>query len=173
MDNLKLFKIQLFASFFYLFLLGLGVGAMICAGVFSAPAIFRASSIVEGLEITLFQSGVLMTSIFVKLNFLLVALGVIIFIYEIFSFFKYKNKLSVLFGAISIVLIYLFAFYYTPFVIDTQKLGEDGIATLIFDKIHKESVLVFKALLLCLFALFIANVFKIIHLLQRYLKLQN
>ncbi|CAM2836549.1 DUF4149 domain-containing protein [Helicobacter burdigaliensis] len=173
MDNLKFPKSYLFCLFFYLFLLGLGVGAMICAGVFSAPAIFRASAIVEGLEISLFQSGVLMTSIFVKLNSLLLALGGIILAYELMSFFRHKTKISALLGIICVLLICLFAFYYTPFILDAQKLGENGIATLEFDKAHKESVLVFKGLLFALILLGVANMFKIIHLLQRYLKPQN
>ena len=71
-----------FAFMVYLLLIGLALGA-ITASAFSAPVIFRAASFVEGLEITLFQSGVLMTQIFIKLNILLNILAVFIIIYEV------------------------------------------------------------------------------------------
>ena len=131
---------------------------MIASGALSAPAIFRAPAIVPNLEMTLFQSGILMTSIFVKLNVILNLLAAFILFYEILSFRVSGAKIAPLLGLISIVLIFLFTLYYTPYILQAQSLGEEGIANLAFDAMHTQSVYVFKTLMASLCLLFILRV---------------
>lgn len=155
-------KIYSVFSAFYLLLIAINIG-LILASAFSAPVIFRASSLVEGLEITLFQSGILMTHIFTKINFLLNALAIFIVIYEIIALQTTRQKLTPLLGFINAILILLFTLYYTPYIIEAQKIGETAIATLEFDQMHKQSELVFKTLLFTLIALFFARFFSLLN----------
>ena len=151
-----------FAFMIYLLLIGLALGAII-ASAFSAPVNFGAASFVEGLEITLFQSGVLMTQIFIKLNILLNILAVFIIIYEVIIFKTTRQKIAPLLGFISVILILLFTLYYTPYILQAQQMGEESIQTLKFDAMHKQSVLVFKTLLITLFLLFCIRSYKLIN----------
>ena len=151
-----------FAFMVYLLLIGLAMGAII-ASAFSAPVIVRAASFVEGLEITLFQSGVLMTQIFIKLNILLNILAVFIIIYEVIIFKTTRQKIAPLLGFISVILILLFTLYYTPYILQAQQMGEESIQTLKFDAMHKQSVLVFKTLLITLFLLFCIRSYTLIN----------
>lgn len=104
-----------------------------------------------------------MTSIFVKLNILLNFLAVVILFYEILSFRVSNARIAPLLGLISIVLIFLFTLYYTPYILQAQSLGEEGIANATFDKLHTQSVYVFKALMASLCLLFIVRTLKAIN----------
>lgn len=141
----------------YLLCIGISLGSMLCSGVFTAPTIFRASSIVPELDMSLLQSGILMTSIFVKLNKLLIFLACFIIVYEILSLRK-RERIAPLLGLISAVCIFLFTLYYTPYILHAQTLGEDGIITTTFHTMHVQSVYVFKALMISLCLLFILRV---------------
>lgn len=151
----SLFKLQPYFLTLYLLLIGVALGAIVACGVFSAPVIFRAPAIAPNLEITLFQSGILMTSIFIKLNFLLNLLAIFILFYEILSMRVNKAKVAPFLGFCSIIFILLFTLYYTPYIASAQNLGEEGITNLAFDAIHTQSVYVFKALMVSLLLLFI------------------
>lgn len=154
----NLFKLQPYFLAFYLLFLGVTLGALIACGALSAPSIFRAPAIVPNLEMTLFQSGILMTSIFVKLNILLNLVAVFILFYEILSFRVSGARIAPFLGLVSIVLIFLFTLYYTPYILQAQSLGEEGIANVAFDSMHTQSVYVFKALMASLCLLFILRV---------------
>ena len=78
-------------------------------------------------------------------------------LYEGFSFFAKILKLDILYsnfwlilGVFNIVLIALFVYYYTPFILDTQNLLSDNFASM-----HEQSVWVFKALMFGLSVLLI------------------
>lgn len=154
----NLFKLQPYFLAFYLLFLGVTLGALIACGALSAPSIFRAPAIVPNLEMTLFQSGILMTSIFVKLNILLNLVAVFILFYEILSFRVSGTRIAPFLGLVSIVLIFLFTLYYTPYILQAQSLGEEGVANVAFDSMHTQSVYVFKALMASLCLLFILRV---------------
>ena len=61
------------------------------------------------------------------------------------------------------ILILLFTLYYTPYILQAQQMGEESIQTLKFDAMHKQSVLVFKTLLITLFLLFCIRSYKLIN----------
>ena len=143
----------------YLAFIGLAFGATIAAGAFSAPVIFRAPMYVNDLNISILQSGILMTAIFLKLNFLLNILAFCIIFFEIINLRTNSAKIAPIFGLLSVILIFLFTLYYTPIILDAQSLGESGIQNAEFDAVHKQSVIVFKALIFTLFALFVSRLY--------------
>lgn len=150
-----LFKLHPYFLTFYLLLIAVSLGAALASGAFATSSIFRAAEIVKNLEITTFQSGVLMTSIFIKLNVLLNILALYILIYEIFTLSVCRKKVTPLLGLINVILIFLFTLYYTPFIVEAQSLGEESFYSETFATMHHQSVLVFKALMASLFILFI------------------
>lgn len=152
----KLFKI---ADLFYLLLIGIGVGCIIACGVFVAPVIFKINEFIPTFSQT--ESGLVMGKIFVKLNYFLMLLAIIIAIYETIGFLTAKfnknyTRLWIILGAFNIILIYLFAFYYTPFILDKNNIESEVFVTM-----HEQSVLVFKVLMLSLSILFIWRSYKI------------
>lgn len=148
---------------FYLLLLGVGVGGIIACGAFAAPVVFSIHEFIP--VITQGDSGMIMGRIFVKLNSYLIFLMMVMVLYEGFGFVSHLAKMNPIYtkfwfvlGVGSIVLIALFAFYYTPFILDPQNLLSDN-----FDAMHKQSVWVFKALMGCLSILFIWRVYVLHH----------
>ena len=155
-----LFKLKTYFYALYMFLIAVAVGALVACGAFSAPSIFRAANIVDGLDISILQSGILMTSIFVKLNVLLNIVAIFVIIYEILALRVYKDIFATILGFISVVLIFLFTMYYTPYMLESQLLGESGITNSAFNNMHNQSVLVFKVLMVTLSVLFIYRFLK-------------
>ncbi|MCI7047582.1 MULTISPECIES: DUF4149 domain-containing protein [Helicobacter] len=155
-------KTKIYASFsaLYLLFIALSIG-LILASAFSASVVFRGASLAEGLDITLFQSGILMTQIFIKVNFLLNILALLILIYELITLQTTRQKFIPLLGFINAILILLFTLYYTPYIIEAQTIGESAIETLEFNQMHQQSELVFKTLLITLILLFFTRFFGI------------
>ena len=149
-------KIVRFLDSLYLLLLGIGVGAII-ACIFSAPTLFRAGEILT-LPITKEQSGVLMGRIFENLNIVLfiVAGGIIVFEFIVAKMLRNSSIVIVLSAGISLIMIFLFALYYTPYILsapDTQSPE--------FQSMHAQSVIVFDILLVSLCVLFVSKFLKI------------
>lgn len=140
----------------YLLLLGVSVGAIIACS-FSAPIIFKAGVILD-MSITQAQSGVLMGRIFENLNVVLfiAAVGIIIFEFILAKIFRTSNVIIVLSAGISLIMIFLFTLYYTPYILsapDTQSSE--------FKSMHAQSVIVFDILLLSLCVLFVSKILKL------------
>lgn len=136
----------------YLWLIGVCIGAMIVCGAIVAPIIFNAYNYLPDLGITQYDSGILMTQVFIKLNYLLNFSAIIIIIYEL-SAFKSSLKPSIILlgiNILSILLIFLFTLYYTPAILDAQNMGAAYTATPEFDSIHNQSEMLFKILLVTL-----------------------
>ncbi len=131
---------------FYMWLLGLCIGSIFASGAFSASVIFNANDF--GVDISKFESGILMTAIFSKLNTLLLFSAFVIVFYEIISFRlgsggRINKILLFLSASISVICILLFSLYYSPYIIETQKLGESAIASSEFASMHTQSKVVF------------------------------
>lgn len=137
----------------YLLLLGVGVGCIVACGAFAAPVVFRASSFLP--ELSLSDSGLLMGQIFLKCNIYFNVLAGVILVYELATFataplFTHtrQRRLWLLLGGISAMMIFLFTLYYTPYIMEAQRLN--ATATPEFSSMHKQSELVFKILLFTL-----------------------
>ncbi|MGL2690136.1 DUF4149 domain-containing protein [Helicobacter pylori] len=144
----------------YLLLLGILGGSLITLGMMVAPIVFKASSILPELNLTPFESGKLMAQIFVRLNYLLGAMGFIVLLYEIVSFIYSKRSLVYLILGVAIgALCLLFVFYYTPYILNAQKVGEVALQSVEFARSHAQSEWLFKELLVLVCTLFFLRLF--------------
>ena len=143
------------ATSLYIWILGIALGALLASGAFVASVIFNASFF--GVELSKFQSGILMTQVFLKLNTLLIVVAFIIAIFETFALRLGNNTKTIkiilfLSGAISVICILLFSLYYTPFIIEQQKLGESFTKSDKFTSMHNQSEFVANILFFALSA---------------------
>lgn len=148
----------------YLLALGIAIGGIIACGAITAPVIFNASQYLASLEITdmtRYASGLLMSEIFVRLNYLLNALAIFILVYELLAFnISSKKSLFLLgIGVFSVIFIFLFTMYYTPAILAAQADGAAATATEEFESIHTQSEMVAQILLLSLGASFLWRVY--------------
>ncbi|WP_120883556.1 DUF4149 domain-containing protein [Helicobacter pylori] len=144
----------------YLLLLGILGGSLIILGAIVAPIVFKASSILPELNLTPFESGKLMAQIFVRFNYLLGAMGFIVLLYEIVSFIYSKRSLVYLILGLAIgVLCLLFVFYYTPYILNAQKIGEAALQSTEFARSHAQSEWLFKELFVLVCTLFFWRLF--------------
>ena len=141
----------------YLAMLGIAIGVEIAAGAFIAPVIFFPQKYLGDGVLTHFQSGVLMTQFFLKMNILIgfVALYSIIYEVQVWMMGKNYDFLSFLLSFICVITTGLFLFYYTPFIIHAQQLGSAETVTEAFATMHKQSEWVMKLLMVAQFGLFV------------------
>ena len=141
----------------YLLLLGVCIGVEVCIGAFVAPVIFHPSSFLGDGVLTHFQSGVLMTQIFLKFNILLLFVAIFIFFYELYRFFKKRmDFVSYVLMLIILCCTILFVFYYTPFIVEAQSIGTTTSEK--FSDMHKGSEWVLKIAILAQVGLFFRTV---------------
>ena len=143
---------------FYLFLLGICIGAELAIGIFMAPVIFYPSQYIGEGVLSHYQSGQLMTQVFLKYNILLIFISSLILLFEIVNLKgseSFNYKISAFFLSLIIALLAMsFVFYFTPYILQAQKIGAEATATAEFLSMHKVSEFVMKAMLLAQVALF-------------------
>ncbi|RAZ57210.1 DUF4149 domain-containing protein [Campylobacter hyointestinalis] len=144
----------------YLFLLALIIGVEISIGAFLAPVLFFPAKYIGEGVLSLFQSGQLMTQVFLKYNTLLIAVCLVSIIYELINLIKNKeDSFNFKFSAFMLSFIVLglassFAFYFTPYIVNAQSLGELATTTNDFARIHKASEIVMKIMIIAQTILF-------------------
>ncbi|WQS43275.1 DUF4149 domain-containing protein [Helicobacter pylori] len=144
----------------YLLLLGILGGSLITLRMMVAPIVFKAPSILPEFNLTLFESGKLMSQIIVRFNFLLGAIGFVVLLCEIISFIYSKRSLVYLILGVAIgALCLLFVFYYTPYILNAQKVGEVAFQSAEFARSHAQIEWLFKELLVLVCALFFLRLF--------------
>lgn len=149
----------------YLFLLAGLVGMEISLGVLVAPTLFYPQNLIGDGVLTHFQSGVLMSDIFVKNNYILVFISAFIFLYDL-VYLKSKEYFYIKFSAfvlssINLALALSFVYYFTPFILEAQAIGEvmtKGDPQ--FDMMHKASEYVMKIMMIAQFLLFFIRCIK-------------
>ncbi|KFL35146.1 MULTISPECIES: DUF4149 domain-containing protein [unclassified Sulfurospirillum] len=141
----------------YLVMLGIAMGVEIAAGAFIAPVIFFPQKYLGEGVLSHFQSGILMTQVFLKMNLVIgfAALYSIIYEVEVFMMRKNYDFLSFVLSLMIVVGTGLFLYYYTPFIVHAQQLGASETTTEAFASMHKQSEWVMKALIVMQFGLFI------------------
>lgn len=145
----------------YLAMLGVAIGVEIAAGAFIAPVIFFPQKYLGEGVLTHFQSGILMTQFFLKMNILIgfVALYSIIYEVQVWMMCKNYDLLSFVLSLVIVLSTGLFLFYYTPFIVHAQQLGAVETTTELFAKMHKESEWAMKFLMVAQVSLFIRRSF--------------
>lgn len=127
---------------FYFFLLSAILGIELFVGIFVAPIIFFPAKFSLDLPLTITQSGMLMSEIFVKLGYLLVGISILGVFY---SFWK-QGKLPIIIACLILILAGIFVFYLTPLILQAQNLGTTD--TQDFQQIHSLSESVIKIIAL-------------------------
>lgn len=119
-------------------------------GIVVAPIIFFPSEIIGDGILSHLESGLLMTQVFVKFNYLLLFASFFNIFYEIFT-----NKLTsfrVILSVLIVILALIFVFYYTQNVLNMQELGITNSDE--FNTNHKQSEILFKVMVVLQFILF-------------------
>lgn len=119
-------------------------------GIIVAPIIFFPSEIIGDGILSHLESGLLMTQVFVKFNYLLLFVSFFNIFYEIFT-----NKLAsfrVFLSFLIVILALIFVFYYTQNVLNMQELGITNSDE--FNTNHKQSEILFKVMVVLQFILF-------------------
>lgn len=147
----------------YVTLLGIALGVEVAAGAFIAPVIFFPQKYLGEGVLSHFQSGILMTQVFLKTNMLLSIVALYSLIFEITSWVK-KNKndiFSTICALLGVGLSAVFVFYHTPFIVEAQQQGALATTTEAFNAIHKQSEVVMKSLMLVQMSLLFRRVWLI------------
>ncbi len=142
----------------YLMVLGMMIGIELAAGAFVAPVIFFPQTLLGEGILSHFQSGILMTEIFLRMNTLLLFVGLFSVLFEIIAWVSkanHKDRSALLLSLTAVVLAFLFIYYYTPFIQEAQAKGALQTATDAFRSMHKQSEWVMKALMMVQIGLFL------------------
>ncbi|MBZ7964749.1 DUF4149 domain-containing protein [Campylobacter sp. 2457A] len=135
-----------------LFLLAAMIGIELILGIVVTPVIFYPQNFIGDGILSHYQSGILMTQIFIKMGYLLLIVSTINILFEIFSYFREKNNFKIKFSKLMLSLIILilslvFVFYFTEQIISMQKLGEQATTSTEFASIHSASEITLKIIL--------------------------
>lgn len=117
----------------YFFVLSALLGIELFLGISVAPLIFFPQKFHLDIPLNHFQSGILMSAIFVRFGYLLLVGSIFGMLYSLWN----KNKVLIVFSLLILCLAGIFVFYCTPLILQAQDLH----ATLNeeFAKIHSLS----------------------------------
>ncbi len=149
------------ATMAYLILLGITLGAILFAGVVTAPVIFNSGKYIGEGVLSHFQEGVLMTANFKMLSHLLTVLMISVFLYEGYKYKKFeRDKITTVSALVLIMTAALFNYYYLPDIVNMQLAGPAMTASEQFVNTHKGSEIDFKIMALAILVLMIQNMRK-------------
>ncbi|HEB9308922.1 TPA: DUF4149 domain-containing protein [Campylobacter coli] len=136
-----------------LFLLAAMIGIELILGIVVAPVIFYPANFIGEGVLSHFQSGLMMTQIFIKMGYLLIFVSIFNLLFEIYSFIKEDMKFQIKFSKLilSILILILslaFILYFTNTIVELQNLGEQATKSQEFLSIHNASEVVIKIILL-------------------------
>lgn len=143
----------------YLFSLAVIIGIELSIGVFLAPVLFTANEILKEAVLTRLQSGLLMSEIFIKFNYVLLFVSSLSFLYESYSFFKdelaFKLRFSkFMLSFIVLALSLLFVFHLSAYILEAARAAMQNVDLIAFEKVHKASELSLKIIIIAQFLLF-------------------
>lgn len=151
----------------HLFLIAAMVGAELILGIVVAPLVFYPQSFIGEGALSHFQSGLIMTQIFVKMGYVLLGVATVGACYEGFSFFQKDKELSFqlrfskfALSLLIFILALIFVFYFSAYIIHAQNLGESATQSEEFARMHKASEVVIKIIAMMQIFLFFLS-FKI------------
>lgn len=125
------------------FLISALIGIELFAGIVIAPTIFFPQKYGLNVPLTLFESGLLMTRIFVILGYILFPISLIGLLYALVQ----KNKILLAAMFVIASLASLFVFYFAPFILESQALGELATQNKQFAQMHTYSQWCLKAII--------------------------
>jgi signal transduction histidine kinase len=131
----------------YLITLGVALGMIVAVGALSAPVVFHANDMLGSELLTHYQMGLIMTEIFVRSNYLLGFATLFITIFEWRSFWFERDRVNVIVAIVTILTALLFLFYYTPAILEMQRMGAEATQSQAFEGMHIGSEIAYKILL--------------------------
>ena len=138
----------------YLILLGIGLGMVLTLGAFVAPVVFHINDYIGEPILSHYQMGLVMTAIFLKANYYLNFLALVIIVREGYAYKSFdRDRLVIPSAATALLMIFLFTLYYTKQIVSMQALGESVVTNPAFQNLHKASELDFGLLALSLLLL--------------------
>ncbi len=148
----------------YIFIIAALIGIELSLGALVAPVVFFPQQIIGDGVLSHFQSGKLMSEIFVKYGGILIAVSVICLVFEMINFNNnklqsFRLRLSTLMlTLVNIILALLFVLYFTDYVINAQKIGAEATTTPEFAQIHAASEWCMKLIIVFQTVLFFAKI---------------
>ncbi|MBE0494785.1 MAG: DUF4149 domain-containing protein [Campylobacterales bacterium] len=133
----------------YMLSVGAMVGVELAVGLMMAPVIFNPSLFLGEGVLSHYQSGILMTQVFLRFNMALLIVTLFGALYEVVAFKQGRGD-KWAFGA-TVIVVYaamMFIFYYTPFIVEAQAVGPEATQTDVFASMHKGSEWMVKVLLM-------------------------
>ena len=135
----------------YLVALSVTIGLVLTLGILVAPVVFNTQTLITD-TLSHFSQGVVMTEIFVRANYWLIMMMSMVVIYEAYDYKMGRKDPYVFVSSLVVVFtIGLFAFYYTPLILEMQA-ARDTTSD-VFKNIHTMSELSYKLLLVGLVVL--------------------
>ncbi|WP_201353002.1 DUF4149 domain-containing protein [Hydrogenimonas urashimensis] len=135
----------------YLLILGITLGAGICAGVFAAPVVFHADDLLGGGVLSHYQEGIIMTQIFLKMNWLVNIACTLILFAEGYHFLRfYRDQITFYSAFVTVWTGFMFTLYYTPQIVEFQRQGETILNNKLFQNAHMMSEWDFKIFVVAL-----------------------
>ncbi|PID48102.1 MAG: hypothetical protein CR967_01470 [Proteobacteria bacterium] len=140
----------------YLLFIGIIIGIEFAAGALIASVIFYPAKFIGQGVLSHFQSGILMTQVFLRFNIILLIFVALAWAYEAYMYKIGKKDLWTFLLLIGVsVCAYLFVFYFTPYILDIQRQSNESlIKTPEFVKMHKGSEIDMKVLMMLQLGLF-------------------
>lgn len=144
----------------YLLIIAVMVGMELALGALSAPVIFFEQNFIGKDLLSHFESGLIMTTIFIRYDFVLATFIFVVMIYEFVSYyFGSKDKLNVIIASFNIVFACAFL-YFSLEIVTLQQQGSSILQDPYFQQIHFLSELDMKALVIAQAALFLRRFLK-------------
>jgi len=149
-------KRNIYIDFTYFIILAASFGAVLVLGAFVAPVVFHTDTILSGMLIDHYNSGIIMGEIFHRFSYWIYFLAVYVVIYEAAQY-KMGQRDAVSFGAaVSVVFTSLmFSSVYVPKILSMQAMGREATQSDTFANIHIASEIDFKILAVALIVLFV------------------
>ncbi|MFA0698742.1 DUF4149 domain-containing protein, partial [Vibrio sp. 10N.222.49.C9] len=110
------------------------------AGAVVAPVIFNSSSWLGESVLNRFQEGLMMTEVFVRLSYPLIAVCLVSLAYELWSYWKKDSDwIALVSMSLMVGTGLLFGFYFIPEILHLQSQGAVVTQSPVFASIHKTS----------------------------------
>lgn len=147
---------RLVIDFSYLLLLAAAFGAVMVLGIIVAPVIFHMEKLTMDIIVDHYNSGVIMSEIFVRFSYFIYFLAFCVALYEA-AMYKMGQRDKILFYSSSVVVVtaLLFSAVYVPKILELQTMGREATTSDTFGNLHLASEVDFKLLALTLVILFI------------------
>lgn len=147
---------RMYTDFSYLILLASSFGAVMVLGVVVAAVIFHTDSLSVDILIDRYNSGVVMSEIFLRFSYFVYFLAFFVSLYEAAMYKRgQRDKIALISAFFVVSTSLMFSAVYVPKILELQAMGREATASDTFDNLHIASEIDFKILAIALLVLFI------------------